>query len=94
MKELEEIVPFNISFWFSGSEFSTEMEFNSEQNFFKSLKNIEIHFKLLKDRDQYEISQKENSDIKDDDYLIWKIDEMSEDNESASLILNFTGNVS
>lgn len=41
---MEKIVPFNFTFWFSGTEFSSQIEFNSEQELYESVENIELHF--------------------------------------------------
>lgn len=88
--DLENTVPFNISFWFSGKEFSSEIEFNEDQNIFSEIKNIKIIFKKLQSSDQYKIKDTENSTIlQNTDSMQWITNLLNIENSSSSLILNF-----
>ena len=50
-----------MTFWFSGSEFSCELEFNKKQDLFKKFEILEIHFYKLKNDVSYEVTESENS---------------------------------
>ena len=92
--DLDNTIPFNISFWFSGKEFSSEIEFNEEQNFFKEIKNLKIIFKKLNSDFGYKIKDSENSEIlQNDDMMIWSTNLLNLENLSSSLILNFENEI-
>lgn len=88
-----ESAPFKINFWFSGNQFSCEIDFNSSQNIFKSLQNVEIKFKKLIAFD-FEVSEVENSEYSTNNrYLDWKIPQLNKDASLASIIVNFEENI-
>lgn len=85
----QETAPFRLSFWFSGNQFSCEIEFNSSQTAFKSLANIDIKFKKLHSLD-FEVGEVENSEgLTTNRYLIWRIPVLDRKTQMASLIVNF-----
>ena len=84
-----ETSPFKINFWFSGTQFSCELEFNSSQNLFKSLQNVEVHFSKLAALD-FEVSEAENSEtVTNSQILTWRIPQLNRSQATASLIVDF-----
>jgi hypothetical protein len=93
--DIESTKPFNISFWFSGKEFSSEIEFNEDQKIFKEVKNLKIVFKKLKNASTYRVKDTENSAIvKKEEAMEWVIDNLDQDNNNASFILEFQREIS
>lgn len=86
--------PFKINFWFSGNQFSCEVDFNDSQSTFKCLENLEIRFKKLLAFD-FEVAEVENSEFSTSNrYLVWKIPKLSSKSKMASLIVNFDEHIS
>ena len=84
-----ETAPFKINFWFSGNQFSSEIDFNSSQSLFSNLQNIKINFKKLISYD-FEISDCENSQFSTENrYLVWKIPLLDKKTNSATITVNF-----
>jgi hypothetical protein len=89
-----ETAPFKLNFWFSGSQFSCEIDFNSTQTIFRGLANLEIRFKKLAALD-FEVAETENSEaITASRYLVWLIPHLSAKSPSASLIVDFEESIS
>lgn len=84
-----ETAPFKLSFWFSGNQFSCEIDFNASQTVFKTLANLEVKFKKLVALD-FEVGETENSEaVTVSRYLVWRIPELSRGTSTATLIVNF-----
>lgn len=87
---LEEVVPFAFSLWFSGTEFSCEVKFNENQQLFESVDNIELHFSKVNAGTKFNVQDIEDSTWElFESYLVWKIPVLNSEKASASLILNF-----
>ena len=81
--------PFKINFWFSGTQFSAEIDFNASQSIFQALENVSISFKKLLAFD-FEVTEVENSQFSTENrYLVWKIPLLNRNKGVASLIVNF-----
>lgn len=88
-----ETSPFKLSFWFSGNQFSSEMEFNASQQAFKTLTNIEVRFKKLISFD-FEVGETENSEgVTANRSLVWRVPVLDRKTNMASLIVNFEENI-
>lgn len=81
--------PFRVSFWFSGNQLSSEVDFNTSQTLFNSLENIHIRFKKLIAFD-FEVSDSENSKFSTNNrYLEWQIPKLNKNCPVASITVNF-----
>lgn len=87
---MEEVVPFSFSFWFSGAEFSAEIKLNENQQLFDSMENVELHFAKLNTGTKFQVQDIEDSTWELlDGYFVWKVPALTADKPSASVILNF-----
>lgn len=87
---LEEVVPFNFSFWFSGQEFSAEIKFNENQQLFEAVDNIELQFSKITADTKFNVQDIEDSSWElISNQFVWKIPTLNAETSSASLILNF-----
>lgn len=85
--QLESTVPFNFSVWNSYAQISIEIEFNSNQQIFKELQNIDFHFEKI--YGSFDVSDTINSSHIVDHYLIWKVPRLNKELSSASITIDF-----
>lgn len=84
--------PFNLSFFLTDGSLSVELEWNSEQKWIKSVKNLRI---TIPCKEAPELEDSENGSFKvDGDSGVWNVPQLGSHNTGASLSLRFDDSVS
>lgn len=93
-KSKGQYMPFTLSIWFTDGSLSMEVEFNGQQSWTKKITNV--RFKIPGVEGEPEVEDTIESSFhysEEDSECVWTIPELSEDNEDASIILNFGDSV-
>lgn len=84
--------PFTLSFWLTDGTLSAELEWNCDQSWISSLKNVKIIIPCTEG--EPDLEDTENSDFAyEGEQGVWTIPELSEDVEDASISLVFEDTV-